>query len=288
MRNGGARRLKSKVSFILGCPFQDPSHPAFQTASPSYFSYSSEHRVLLHIRHRDQNRLSRKETHIISVLRTGETGSCGKNILRDLSSTTVKSCGKGRNRITFSSSGHSCLNCEIAHLLLQPSSLSLHTFQKWSNLLQSEVLFTVTQFIRKEASSPAWPQGRWSCCCCFKFLSTQTPSHSLVSSFIPTLQITGEPAQDIKPKWKYTLLFSGLFFHQIIALKRVHWGVPGRLCLHKERLGLPGLHEEQDHSNTGLDSFKWFDIVYWGCRSCCKPVLLLVLSPSLPMASHSR
>lgn len=36
----------------------------------------------------------------------------------------------------------------------------------------------------------------------------------------------------------------------------------GRLCLHKERLGLPGLHEEQDHSNTGLDPFKWFDIVY--------------------------
>lgn len=40
--------------------------------------------------------------------------------LRDLSSTTVKSCGKGRDRILSASSGHGCHNCEKSHLLPQP------------------------------------------------------------------------------------------------------------------------------------------------------------------------
>lgn len=57
MRNRSAMWLKSKVSFILGCLLQDPSDHAFQLASPTYFCYSSEHRVLLHIRYRDQIRL---------------------------------------------------------------------------------------------------------------------------------------------------------------------------------------------------------------------------------------
>lgn len=160
MRNGGARRLKSKVFFILGCPFQDLSHPAFQTASPIYFSYSSEHRVLLHIRHRDQNRLSKNETHVISVLRTGETGSCGKNILRNLSSTTVKSCGKGRAGSRSPAQGTAALTGRNPICSCSPPASPYTPSRSETTSCSQRSFFTVTQFICKAASSPAWPYGR--------------------------------------------------------------------------------------------------------------------------------
>lgn len=67
--------VKVKGILYLGCPFQEPLDHVFQAASPIYFSYSSERRVLLCIRHRDQIRLSENEAHVITVLGTGD---CGK------------------------------------------------------------------------------------------------------------------------------------------------------------------------------------------------------------------
>jgi len=86
------------VSFILGCSFQDPSDFAFQTASPTYFGCSREHRALLCIRRRDQIRLSENETQLM-FSEQGKQVAVEKISLRDLSGATVKPRGKGRDRI---------------------------------------------------------------------------------------------------------------------------------------------------------------------------------------------
>lgn len=133
---------------------------------------------------------------------------------------------------------HSYLSCEKCHPLLQPLASPCTPFkseaasrsQSSCSLLPASFVGRVYHLLEGFIISTAWrlwPYGRWSSSCCAKFLSTQTPSHGLVSSIMSGLELIwllGEPAQGIKPNWEYTSLCSGLFFHQVIALKGLNGG----------------------------------------------------------------
>lgn len=213
----------------------------------------------------------------------GKQVAVEKNSWRDLSSTAVESCSKGGDKIPFSSSGHSCLNCEKSHLLLQPPaspytpsrSEAASCSQRSCSLLPGSFIgqlhplhgHMVGEALAVVSSSfPPRPHP----------MVLSPPSCQRWNSFDSWVSLL----RALNKNENTLSCFLGYFSTRLLLWRGSLRDAEERLCWHKEGPGLPGLWEEQGHSNTGLDPLKWFGIVCCGsfttAISWCKLGLLLV------------
>lgn len=141
-----------------------------------------------------------------------------------------KWCGKGGDRMPSSSWRHSYLNCEKYHPLLQPLASPCTPFKsEAASCSQSFCSLLPASFVGRvyhlhEGCGHMVDEAL------AVVPSSFPPKPHPIVLFLPSCKcwkliwLLGEPAQGIKPIWKYTSLSSGLFFHQVIALKGLNDG----------------------------------------------------------------